>query len=222
MARGEQSASLKGCWQDEYAGLLAVVADVSRRKVAFTAAEADRIIEAARGRHGPDSLEFGRAAGAAGVALLVGMRPGWQKSAPPLLAAARRVHEAWLGPRHCAVFLLGSFHAASEALKAAPRHSAYNEAAVKRRLDAAVQSGGPSGPELGAALAEGGLALMLSGRDGAGRAMLRRAAGVHGAFLGPSHPVPSICRALSNDALLWGPPSGGSSSSSSSSSKRKR
>jgi len=207
MTRGGQSASLKGGWQDDYAGILAIVVDVSRRDgIAFTPSEADRIVHSARALHGPDSLESGRAAGAAGLALLVGLHPGWRFSVP-LLAEAHRIHQAWHGPRHCSVFLLAAFLAAARAMEAPPRGCLYSEAALKRRLDAAVEAGGPCGPQLGAALTEAGLTLMLAGKAEAGRAMLNRASGVHGILLGgPSHPVPSICRALSNDPLLWGSP----------------
>lgn len=74
---------------------------------------------------------------------------------------------------------------------------------VNQMLATVVANSGPDSSEMGDALAQCGLALLLVGNIQPGRVLLRRAAEVKASLLGPGNHIPNICVALSDEPLLW-------------------
>ena len=148
-------------------------------------------VQAAKAKHGPDSLEMGRAAAAAGISsLYLWLKaegdmadPAVCTAATQLLVESVRMHRAWLGPLHPTVFLLQTYTLAATVLS--KKRSSFSVEDAEAELAAAIEAHGPGSKEAGEMAAAGGLALMLQGYGGEGCELLSKAMETMTGLLGP-------------------------------------
>ena len=148
-------------------------------------------VQAAKAKHGPDSLEMGRAAAAAGISsLYLWLKAEGDMADPDVCAAATqllvesvRMHRAWLGPLHPTVFLLQTYTQAATMLS--KKGSNFSVGDAEAEVAAAIKAHGSGSKEAGEMAAAGGLALMLQGHGGEGCELLSTAMDTMAALLGP-------------------------------------